>query len=182
MTYLGEEAVSMAKLTHLFLDHMSLQELSNTAVSKCPGLVHLDISYNQLRVIQPFSEGSPKLARLNLAGNPIYCNCYLQPLRYRRPKTKVLINASGEIQFTSSHFYGPSRQGMVDSPQSEADGDVWGAAPHVGGEPGSHLPSRIALSEPGSHAEGRAGGGIQDGATTNRRAREQNEVSSKLRL
>lgn len=85
MTYLGEEAVSMAKLTHLFLDHMSLQDLANTAVSKCPSLIHLDISYNQLRVIQPFSEGSPQLARLNLAGNPIYCNCYLRPLRYSRP-------------------------------------------------------------------------------------------------
>lgn len=88
MTYLGEESVSMAKLTHLFLDHMSLQELSNTAVSKCPSLVHLDISYNQLRVIQPFSEGSPKLVRLNLAGNPISCNCYLRPLRYRGLTTK----------------------------------------------------------------------------------------------
>lgn len=84
MTYLGEEAVSMAKLTHLFLDHMSLQDLANTAVLKCPSLNHLDISYNQLRVIQPFSEGSPNLAHLNLAGNPIYCNCYLRPLRYRR--------------------------------------------------------------------------------------------------
>lgn len=88
MTYLGEESVSMAKLTHLFLDHMSLQELSNTAVSRCPSLVHLDISYNQLRVIQPFSEGSPKLVRLNLAGNPISCNCYLRPLRYRVLKSK----------------------------------------------------------------------------------------------
>ncbi|XP_008436102.1 chondroadherin-like b isoform X2 [Poecilia reticulata] len=90
MTYLGENAVSMAKLTHLFLDHMSLQELVNTAVSKSPNLVHLDISHNQLRVLQPFSEGSPKLARLSLAGNPINCNCYLRPLRewaiYRKVK------------------------------------------------------------------------------------------------
>lgn len=75
----------MAKLTHLFLDHMSLQDLSNAAVSKSPSLIHLDVSYNQLRVVQPFSEGSPKLARLNLAGNPIHCNCYLRPLRYSRP-------------------------------------------------------------------------------------------------
>uniref|UniRef100_A0A3B5KP51 LRRNT domain-containing protein n=1 Tax=Xiphophorus couchianus TaxID=32473 RepID=A0A3B5KP51_9TELE len=90
MTYLGENAVSMAKLTHLFLDHMSLQDLVNTAVSKSPNLVHLDISHNQLRVLQPFSEGSPKLARLSLAGNPINCNCYLRPLRewaiYRKVK------------------------------------------------------------------------------------------------
>lgn len=85
MTYLGEEAVSMSKLTHLFLDHMSLQDMANTAVLKSPSLTHLDISYNQLRVIQPLAEGSPKVARLNLAGNPIYCNCYLRPLRYSRP-------------------------------------------------------------------------------------------------
>ncbi|XP_054913552.1 chondroadherin-like b isoform X2 [Poeciliopsis prolifica] len=97
MTYLGENAVSMAKLTHLFLDHMSLQDLVNTAVSKSPNLVHLDISYNQLRVLQPFSEGSPKLARLSLGGNPINCNCYLRPLRewaiYR--KVKLLGSCGG---------------------------------------------------------------------------------------
>nr|XP_057918180.1 chondroadherin-like b isoform X2 [Doryrhamphus excisus] len=81
MTYLGEESVSMAKLTHLFLDHMSLQDLSNTALSQSPSLTHLDLSHNQLRVIQPFNEGNPKLARIHLAGNPIYCNCYLRPLR-----------------------------------------------------------------------------------------------------
>uniref|UniRef100_A0A3Q1HGS0 Chondroadherin-like protein n=1 Tax=Acanthochromis polyacanthus TaxID=80966 RepID=A0A3Q1HGS0_9TELE len=89
MTYLGEDAVSMAKLTHLFMDHMSLQDLANTAVSKSPNLVHLDISHNQLRVIQPFSESSPKLARLNLAGNPIYCNCYLRPLKEWAIRNKV---------------------------------------------------------------------------------------------
>ncbi|XP_072311938.1 chondroadherin-like b [Eucyclogobius newberryi] len=81
MTYLGEEVISMSKLTHLFLDHMSLQDMSNSAVSKCPSLVHLDLSHNQLRVIQPFSPGTPNLARVNLAGNPVYCNCYLRPLR-----------------------------------------------------------------------------------------------------
>lgn len=85
MTYLGEEVVSMRKLTHLFMDHMSLQDLVNTAVSNSPSLIHLDISHNQLRVIQPFAEGSPKLARLNLAGNPILCNCYLRPLRCGGP-------------------------------------------------------------------------------------------------
>lgn len=109
MTFLGEEAVSMAKLTHLFLDHMSLQELSSTAVSRCPALVHLDLSFNQLRVLQPFSEGSSKLARLNLAGNPIHCNCYLRPLRY---ETKLLIHppgGGGRIRLTSGHSAGNGR-------------------------------------------------------------------------
>uniref|UniRef100_A0A3P9CUC0 Chondroadherin-like protein n=1 Tax=Maylandia zebra TaxID=106582 RepID=A0A3P9CUC0_9CICH len=86
MTYLGEEAVSMPKLTHLFLDHMSLQDLVNTAVSKSPNLIHLDISNNQLRVIQPFAEGSPKLSRLNLAGNPILCNRCLEWAFYNKVK------------------------------------------------------------------------------------------------
>lgn len=81
MTYLGEEAVSMAKLTQLFLDHMSLQDLASTAVSKSSNLIYLDISHNQLRVIQPFSEGTPQMARVSLAGNPIQCNCYLRMFR-----------------------------------------------------------------------------------------------------
>ncbi|XP_068161649.1 chondroadherin-like b [Antennarius striatus] len=89
MTYLGEEMVSMAKLTHIFLDHMSLQEVVSTAVSKSPSLIHLDISHNQLRIIQPFHEGTPNLARVNLAGNPIYCNCYLRPLREWTIQKKV---------------------------------------------------------------------------------------------
>lgn len=81
MTYLGEEVVSMAKLTHLFLDHNSLQDFSGAAVLLSPKLTHLDLSHNQLRVLQPLALGSPKLTRLNLAGNPIYCSCYLRPLR-----------------------------------------------------------------------------------------------------
>ncbi|KAK5850515.1 hypothetical protein PBY51_001390 [Eleginops maclovinus] len=89
MTYLGEEVVSMSKLTHLFMDHMALQDLDHTAVSKSTKLVHLDLSYNQLRVLQPFSEGTSSLARLNLAGNPLSCNCYLRPLREWSIRNKV---------------------------------------------------------------------------------------------
>ncbi|XP_077358318.1 chondroadherin-like b [Festucalex cinctus] len=105
MTYLGEESVSMAKLSHLFLGHCSLQDLANTAVSKSPSLTHLDLSHNQLRVIQPFSESGPKLARLQVAGNPIYCNCYMRPLREWAIRSKVKLvgtcagpsHLSGEI-------------------------------------------------------------------------------------
>ncbi|XP_065098520.1 chondroadherin-like b [Paramisgurnus dabryanus] len=81
MTYLGEESVSMPKLTQLFLDHNSLQDFSNAAILLSPRLSHLDLSHNQLRVLQPMAPGSPKLTRLNLASNPIYCSCYLRPLR-----------------------------------------------------------------------------------------------------
>ncbi|XP_051530766.1 chondroadherin-like b isoform X1 [Myxocyprinus asiaticus] len=81
MTYFGEESVAMPKLTHLFLDHNSLQDFSNAAILLSPHLVHLDLSYNQLRVLQPMAPGSPKLTRLNLVGNPIYCSCYMRPLR-----------------------------------------------------------------------------------------------------
>ncbi|CAL8274941.1 unnamed protein product [Lota lota] len=80
MTYLGEESVSMAKLTHLYLDHMSLQDLSDTALSRAPLLSHLDLSHNQLRTLEP-PKGPTALVSLNLTGNPIYCNCYLRPLR-----------------------------------------------------------------------------------------------------
>nr|XP_023685717.1 chondroadherin-like protein [Paramormyrops kingsleyae]XP_023685718.1 chondroadherin-like protein [Paramormyrops kingsleyae] len=80
MTYLGEETVAMPKLTHLFLDHMSLQDFSYMALALAPGLVHLDLSHNQLQSLQPLM-GPEKLTRLNLTGNPVYCSCYLRPLR-----------------------------------------------------------------------------------------------------
>ncbi|XP_060946550.1 chondroadherin-like protein [Limanda limanda] len=80
MTYLGEESVSMAKLTHLYLNHMSLQDLSDQALSRVPLLSHLDLSHNQLRNLEPLS-GPKKLGSLNLTGNPIYCNCYMRPLK-----------------------------------------------------------------------------------------------------
>lgn len=81
MTYIGEGTVSMAKLTHLLLDHNSLQDFSSLAVALSPQITHLDLSHNQLRLLQPLVSGSPKVTRLNLKGNPIYCSCYLRPLR-----------------------------------------------------------------------------------------------------
>ncbi|XP_076608373.1 chondroadherin-like protein [Chaetodon auriga] len=80
MIYLGEESVTMAKLTHLYLDHMSLQDLSDQALSGAPLLSHLDLSHNQLRYLEPLS-GPKELRSLNLTGNPVYCNCYMRPLR-----------------------------------------------------------------------------------------------------
>ncbi|XP_054464249.1 chondroadherin-like protein [Anoplopoma fimbria] len=80
ITYLGEESVSMAKLTRLYLDHMSIQDLSDLALSRAPFLSHLDLSHNQLRYLEPLS-GPKELASLNLTGNPVYCNCYMRPLR-----------------------------------------------------------------------------------------------------
>uniref|UniRef100_A0A8C5G6N3 Chondroadherin-like protein n=1 Tax=Gouania willdenowi TaxID=441366 RepID=A0A8C5G6N3_GOUWI len=80
MIYLGEESVSMAKLTHLYLDHMSLQDLSELALSGSPLLTHLDLSHNQLRYLEPLF-GPKELSSLNLTGNPLYCNCYLRALR-----------------------------------------------------------------------------------------------------
>uniref|UniRef100_H3CHN6 Chondroadherin-like protein n=1 Tax=Tetraodon nigroviridis TaxID=99883 RepID=H3CHN6_TETNG len=80
MTYLGEDSVSMAKLTHLYLDHMALQDLSEQALSDAPLLSHLDISHNQLRYLEPL-QGPRSMRSLNLTGNPLYCNCYLRPLR-----------------------------------------------------------------------------------------------------
>lgn len=102
MTYLGEDSVSMAKLTHLRLDHMALQDLSEQALSHAPLVSHLDISYNQLHYLEPL-QGPKNMRSLNLTGtqvhfipsdiedvvmisfppkgNLLYCNCYLRPLR-----------------------------------------------------------------------------------------------------
>ncbi|XP_029913001.1 chondroadherin-like protein [Myripristis murdjan] len=96
MTYLGEESVSMAKLTHLYLDHMSLQDLSDLALSQAPLLSYLDLSHNQLRYLEPLS-GPKQLNSLNLTGNRIYCNCYLRPLKEwaRRGGVKLLGSCAG---------------------------------------------------------------------------------------
>lgn len=67
MTYLGEESVSMAKLTHLYLDHMSLQDLSEEALSGVPLLSHVDISRNQLQNLEPL-KGPRNLKSVNLTG------------------------------------------------------------------------------------------------------------------
>ncbi|XP_037113275.1 chondroadherin-like protein [Syngnathus acus] len=80
MIYLGEESVSMAKLTHLYLNHMSLQDLSEQALSQAPVLSYLDLSHNQLRYLEPLV-GPKNLASLNLTANPIYCSCYMRPLK-----------------------------------------------------------------------------------------------------
>uniref|UniRef100_A0A8C4YYZ5 Chondroadherin-like protein n=1 Tax=Gadus morhua TaxID=8049 RepID=A0A8C4YYZ5_GADMO len=80
MTYLGEEAVALPWLTSLLLDHMSLQDLSDTALTRAPRLTHLDLSHNQLRCPEP-PRGPTALLSLNLTGNPILCNCFLRPLR-----------------------------------------------------------------------------------------------------
>ncbi|GCC37797.1 chondroadherin-like protein [Chiloscyllium punctatum] len=80
MTYLGDESVRMASLKHLTLDNMSLQEVSHTAFIHSPGLVVIDLRYNQLQVMQPL-EGLEALRTINLTGNPIQCNCLMSPFR-----------------------------------------------------------------------------------------------------
>ncbi|MEQ2262840.1 hypothetical protein XENORESO_021882, partial [Xenotaenia resolanae] len=60
MTYLGEESVLMGKLTHLYLDHMSLQDVSDQAFSQARLLSHVDLGHNQLRYLEPLS-GPTKL-------------------------------------------------------------------------------------------------------------------------
>lgn len=71
MIYLGEESITMAKLTHLYLDHMSLQDLSDRALSGAPLLSHLDLGHNQLRYLEPL-RGPKQLGSLNLTGMTVH--------------------------------------------------------------------------------------------------------------
>uniref|UniRef100_A0A4W5QT18 LRRCT domain-containing protein n=1 Tax=Hucho hucho TaxID=62062 RepID=A0A4W5QT18_9TELE len=74
-----------------------------------PSLTHLDLSHNQLRYLQPSTPASPKLTLLNLAGNPIYCNCYLLPLREYGIRKKVkLMGACGR----PAHFSGENLEAI----------------------------------------------------------------------
>lgn len=71
MTYLVEESVSMPKLTHLSLNHMALQDLSELALSLSPFVSYVDLSFNQLPYILALT-GSLRLTSLNLTGNHEY--------------------------------------------------------------------------------------------------------------
>lgn len=82
MTYLGEESVSMPKLTHLYLDHMSLQDLSDQALSHAPLLSHLDLGHNQLRYLEPLT-GPKQLKSLNLTGTTNSRNAVFRGLKRR---------------------------------------------------------------------------------------------------
>lgn len=61
----------MPKLTHLSLNHMALQDLSESALSLSPLISHVDLSYNQLPYIQALT-GPSRLTSLNLTGNHEY--------------------------------------------------------------------------------------------------------------
>ncbi|XP_041093788.1 chondroadherin-like b isoform X2 [Polyodon spathula] len=100
VTYLGEEAVRMPSLRQLFLDRLSLQDVSLTALDKAPKLVLLDLSFNQLRVLQPLS-GPEKLQQVNLTGNPIQCNCYMRPFREwtGRARVRAEVFCAGPVPF-----------------------------------------------------------------------------------
>ncbi|XP_066563336.1 chondroadherin-like b [Amia ocellicauda] len=109
MTYLGEEAVAMPKLRQLLLDHMSLQDLSHSALLRAPRLALLDLSHNQLRVLQPL-DGPQRLSTLNLTGNPVQCDCFLQPLREWADRSRLrLLGAC----WGPPHFSGEGLDAML---------------------------------------------------------------------
>ncbi|MGH0181381.1 UNVERIFIED_CONTAM: hypothetical protein FKN15_019170 [Acipenser sinensis] len=76
------------------------EDVSLTALDKAPKLVLLDLSFNQLRVLQPLS-GPEKLKQVNLTGNPIQCNCYMRPFREwtGRARVRAEVFCAGPVPF-----------------------------------------------------------------------------------
>ncbi|XP_019906803.2 chondroadherin-like protein [Esox lucius] len=161
ITYLGEDAVSMPKLAYLYLDHISLQDLSDTAMSQAPLLSHLDLSHNQLRYMEPLS-GPKELARLNLTGNPINCNCYLRPLKEwaKKGKVKLLGVCAGPPHLTdeSLEAVGPlelrcrSREDMIKEEFEEHEESRERALPTAKPKERSKCPSNCDCNVEAQHA------------------------------
>uniref|UniRef100_A0A8C3QWV4 Chondroadherin like n=1 Tax=Cyanoderma ruficeps TaxID=181631 RepID=A0A8C3QWV4_9PASS len=77
-TYMAKEALAMASLRHLFLDHTSLQDVAPKAFAHSPQLRMVDLQENQLQGLPPLA-GAARLVRVSLDGNPLLCSCLLCP-------------------------------------------------------------------------------------------------------
>ncbi|NWQ81803.1 CHADL protein, partial [Columbina picui] len=92
ITYLAEEALAMASLKHLFLDHAALQDVAPAAFTRSPQLRTLDLRENQLQGLPPLA-GAGRLERVSLAGNPLLCSCLLRP--FHRWLARVRVQVEG---------------------------------------------------------------------------------------
>ncbi|KAJ6658896.1 hypothetical protein lerEdw1_019532 [Lerista edwardsae] len=93
VAYIGEEAIEMASLKHLFLDNMALQDVSHRAFVKSPLLSMIDLHNNQLYAMQPLMEMG-HLKKINLTGNPVFCTCSMRPFKEWAAKTRIHIDVT----------------------------------------------------------------------------------------
>uniref|UniRef100_A0A8D2PE44 Chondroadherin-like protein n=1 Tax=Zosterops lateralis melanops TaxID=1220523 RepID=A0A8D2PE44_ZOSLA len=88
ITYVAEEALAMASLRHLFLDHAFLQDVAPNAFAHTPQLRMLDLRENQLQGLPPLA-GVARLVRVSLDGNPLLCSCLLRPFHKWLARARV---------------------------------------------------------------------------------------------
>ncbi|NWI71221.1 CHADL protein, partial [Todus mexicanus] len=93
ITYVAEDALAMASLKHLFLNHAALQDVAPDAFASSPQLRTLDLRENQLQGLPPLA-GAGGLARVSLAGNPLLCSCLLRPFHTWLARTRVQAEGS----------------------------------------------------------------------------------------
>ncbi|XP_068098788.1 chondroadherin-like protein [Hyperolius riggenbachi] len=102
MTFISEEAIRMVSLKQLLMNNMALQEVSFKAFEKCKQLSFIDMSNNQIRSLLPLT-GVEQLRHLNLTGNIIPCDCYLQPFKQWADSLRIKVNL---FCFGPTHFHG----------------------------------------------------------------------------
>uniref|UniRef100_A0A8D0CE36 Chondroadherin-like protein n=1 Tax=Salvator merianae TaxID=96440 RepID=A0A8D0CE36_SALMN len=88
ITYIVEEGIEMASLKQLFLDNMFLQDVSHRAFVRSPLLHTLDLTNNQLFVLQPLTDMA-HLKKINLTGNPVLCTCRMRPFKEWAAKGRI---------------------------------------------------------------------------------------------
>lgn len=69
-------------ITHLHLNDNEIFKLNYTTISSLTGLVDLDLRNNQLsRLDKSLIEAVRSGVSVQFGGNPLYCNCEIQPLK-----------------------------------------------------------------------------------------------------
>lgn len=77
ITFIPEEAIQMTCLKQLYINNMALQDVSFKAFEKSKQISLIDISNNQISVVQPLA-GVEHLKYLNLTGNIVPCDCQIR--------------------------------------------------------------------------------------------------------
>ncbi|XP_069087227.1 chondroadherin-like protein [Pleurodeles waltl] len=105
MTFIGEDALQMRALKQLFLNGMSLQDVSFMGFQGSPQLSLLDMKDNQLRGLQPLA-GVQQLRKIDLTGNPVLCDCNMRAFKEwaERARIRAEVICAGPAPFRGEHL------------------------------------------------------------------------------
>ncbi|XP_038066999.1 insulin-like growth factor-binding protein complex acid labile subunit [Patiria miniata] len=115
----------LKNVTNLLLAHNSIHAASYI-LGHCNNLIVLDLSFNQIKMVpgDSLTEGNRALSKLELEGNPLYCDCRLKGLRdwLRNNPPSVLPRCHGPSQYSEAVVTDLDKQYFIcDPPKAVTD-------------------------------------------------------------